>query len=218
MTEPSFDPELIIGWLRARSLARGLPAPVPDCEGWLVETGSPEEKRRHVFVNPDAGLRHLGERIVEPHHLLKLAASPDILMAMLPSRWRLQPLAFVMTYSGHASAVSPLPPGYRMDCRTSGSVSHARILTEGGAIAASGFAAETDGVFIFDRIVTQPDHQRRGLGRAIMATLGSARRSAESRQILTATAQGRDLYRQLGWCVVSEWSTAAIAPIVESDR
>ena len=102
-------------------------------------------------------------------------------------------------------------------------------------MAANGYAAEVDGIFIYDRIVThlvvrfrhlhrfglaqrqmsetsEPlDHQRCGLGSAIMAWLGGARQSGASQQILTATQHGRMLYQRMGWRVVSPWATAAIA-------
>ena len=77
-------------------------------------------------------------------------------------------------------------------------------------LAASGYAAEHDGVFIYDRIATQEAHQRRGLGRALMAALAGERRSPRSQEILTATPAGQSLYRQIGWRDYSPYSTAMI--------
>ncbi|WP_404969369.1 GNAT family N-acetyltransferase [Sphingomonas sp. PP-CC-1A-547] len=92
-------------------------------------------------------------------------------------------------------------------------VSEARIFSNGGALAASGYAAETNSVFVYDRIITEPAHRRRGLGRALMQTLHDARQSANSRELLVATEDGRALYSALGWETISPYSTASIAEL-----
>ena len=110
------DARLIVAWLAARSLSRDLPAPVPDRGGWRVDTGHPAERCRHIFTAPCAGLSELGAAIDEPHVMLKLPATHEELAALLPPRWRMEPLAYVMTCpdgfgdSGRAE----LPRGYRM--------------------------------------------------------------------------------------------------------
>jgi GNAT superfamily N-acetyltransferase len=65
---------------------------------------------------------------------------------------------------------------------------------------------------VYDRIVTAPEHRRRGLGRALMHALGAARRSASSTQVLVATAEGMALYGTLGWELRSLFTTAAVQP------
>ena len=207
---PAVDtPELIVAWLHARSVVRGLPAPIRDHGGWRVDTNLPDERRRYVFTNVCDGLCTLGAEITEPLQLLKLAASPNVLMALLPARWTLRPLSYVMATNG-IMAPAVAPAGYHLELGGSDGFWSARATTDAGDLAASGHAAERGGVFIYDRIVTHAAHQRRGLGRAVMAALASRRCSVQSQQILTATPQGRDLYLQLGWRVVSDWSTAAI--------
>jgi GNAT superfamily N-acetyltransferase len=205
------DAGLIGAWLAARSLARGLPAPVADRGGWRVDTGLPTERRRHVFPVACPGLVELGATIDEPLVMLKLAGSHEELAALLPGRWRLEPLAHVMTCSGSFGEGKPeLPRGYWMSLDRDGDRARAQITAVDGGVAASGWAAELDGVFIYDRIVTEPEHRRRGLGRALMLALQGARRASGSRQVLTATAAGRALYASLGWEVHCPWSTAAI--------
>lgn len=205
------DDALVGAWLAARSLARGLPAPVPDHGGWRVDSGQAEERRRHVFTAPCEGLRLLGQAIDEPWVPLKLCRPADDLFALLSPRWRLTSDADtkVMTRDDSPDAVPPLPPGYRATIDVAGEVTFARIMA-GEALAASGYAAEHGGVFVYDRIVTREAHRRNGLGRALMAMLGRARRSAASQAILTATPAGRALYLKLGWRDYSPYSTAMI--------
>jgi len=89
-------------------------------------------------------------------------------------------------------------------------VSEARIYSETGALAASGYAAETQEVFIYDRIVTEPLHRRKGLGLAIMITLHAAKQHPSVPELLVATKDGRALYSTLGWETISPYSTASI--------
>lgn len=207
----SFDGALVVAWLAARSVARGLPAPVADHGGWRVDSGLPTEKARYVFTEPGEGLRALGQAIDEPWVALKLCRPNEELFALLPERWRLTSDADtrVMVRDGRPDRGFVLPDGYRCESQTHGSVTHARILY-GEELAAGGYAAEHGGVFIYDRIVTQEVHQRRGLGRVMMAALGEARVSTGSQEILTATPAGRSLYLQLGWRDYSPYSTAMI--------
>ena len=77
-------------------------------------------------------------------------------------------------------------------------------------LAASGYAAEYNGIFIFDRIIVEEAHRRRGLGKAMMAVLGAEQRSRATRRVLVATDAGRALYSTLGWTVIAPYSTVVI--------
>lgn len=204
------DPQLVRGWLAARSVARGLPAPIADHGGWRVETGLLAEMRRHVFAAPVPAIRHLGETIDAPHIVLKACATETEMRDLLPGRWQMLPAGTMMVCDTRSTESVPPPAGYTLQLDIDGAVSEARVTDEGGALAAQGHAAESDGVFVYDRIITEPAHQRLGLGRIIMNALGSARRSARSRQILVATAEGRALYLKLGWQDYSAFMSAAI--------
>jgi GNAT superfamily N-acetyltransferase len=208
------DGGLIVAWLAARSTARGLPQPVADHGGWRVDSGQPGERRRYVFTDPCEGLRELGQTIDEPLIALKLCRSNDELFGLLPDRWQLtsETDTKVMVRDGVShSHTANLPPEYRLEVASTGAVTHARILRN-DTVAASGYAAEQDGVFIYDRIATDPAHRRLGLARAVMGALGEARRSPQSREILTATPAGQLLYLTLGWREYSPYSTAMISP------
>jgi hypothetical protein len=207
------DPFLIEGWLRARSLARGLPAPTADSGGLRVETNSPDELRRYVFAALGDGLREVARAVVAPRVFLKVCAPATALAEVLPERWALQSRRYVMTRGGRMFDHPLAPPkGYVLELQTNGAVTKARIVSENGEPAAGGFAAEHGGVFIYDQIVTEAAHRRRGLGRILMGALESARRQGSAPQVLVATEDGRGLYTALGWRVHAPYSTATIPP------
>lgn len=202
------DPMLVRGWLAARSLARGLPMPVADSGGWRVDTAGESERRRYVFADAGPGLQPLLAAITEPRIFVKLCADAATFRALLPAGWAITD-ANCMMVTDRIAPAQPLPPGYTRATHTAGGVTHVTIAAPDGSTAASGYAAECDGIFVYDRIVTAEAHRRRGLGRVLMTTLGAARRDSGSRQILTATAMGTALYTALGWQLYCPYTTAA---------
>jgi GNAT superfamily N-acetyltransferase len=204
------DPTMLHAWLTARSVARGLPAPVPDHGGFRVDTNSEAEVKRWVFPRVSEGLAELGRTIDAPRHLLKLCGSADELTAALPDEWQLLPPAYVMTATRRWIGRT-LPAGYALEVSRNGPVVEAQVISSDGAPAAKGYAAEGRDVFIYDRIATAPEHRRKGLGRAVMSALSAARPSSDTPQLLVATEEGRALYTTLGWRVLSPYSTASIA-------
>jgi GNAT superfamily N-acetyltransferase len=210
MTSPHVDPKLVFAWQAAHSIARGSPPPVHDRGGYRVDTHSDTEVKRWVFPQLSDGLRAVAREITTPRHYLKLCGCNEELQSALPGRWQVQPANYFMTAAAAASDPRPLPDGYRLELHQSGSVTRACIIAPQGELAASGCAAETADVFIYDRIETAQDHRRKGLGVAVMAALGAARRSAANPQLLVATEDGRGLYASLGWAVFAPFATATI--------
>lgn len=203
------EPGLLAAWLTARSMARGLALPVPDHGGWRVETGLPGEIRRYVFPGPAPGISALAASIHGPHIFIKMCGSGEQLLRLLPPRWQLLPGGFFMTQEGSLHAPA-LPAGYRLEVATSQAITMARIVTGEGTVAASGHAVEHARVFVFDRIVTEAAHRRRGLGRVLIAALAARQRSGSARRVLVATEDGLKLYASLGWQVQSPYSTATM--------
>lgn len=206
------EAELLEAWLRARSIARGLPLPVPDRGGLRVDSGLPLERRRYVFAGPTPAISELAMEINEPYVFIKMCGAAARLQALVTPRWQLQPVGYMMTKEPGRNPVPSLPPGYWLKVETTFPLTTARIFTEDDTLAASGYAAEYEGVFIFDRIATAPAHQHLGLGAAIMAALGGAQQSQASQRILVATEPGRALYSTIGWRVRSHYATVAITP------
>jgi len=207
----SFEPELLWCWVAARSIARGLPLPVPDHGGMRVDTGTPAEIRRYVFAGLVPAIFELAAAIETPNVYIKVCAAAGGVRRLLPPRWQLQPAGYLMAQDGPPCDMPAPLPGYRIECVQDGAVSAVRILADDGLLAASGYAAEHEGVFILDRILVDPAHRRRGLGRALVTALVSMQRSSASRRVLVATDEGCAVYQTLGWRVLSPYTTIVIA-------
>jgi len=201
---------LIAAWLAARSVARGLPAPVADCGGYRVDVNEADEIQRWVFPAVSEELAALARSISRPAYLVKACAAPEELRAALPAGWQLRAPGYFMAGPDLPHALPVCPPSYTLETLRSGAVTEVRIWSGTGELAASGYAAETGHIFIYDRIVTAPAHQRRGLGRLLMATLRKAKQGAATPERLVATEQGRALYEALGWRTLSEFSTGSL--------
>lgn len=201
---------LLSAWLDARSISRGLPAPIAERGGFRVETGSDYETRRWIFAQDCAGLRQLGRELATPRQFLKLLAPSAALRAALDTRWTIEPESYFMRTEAAACGAAPLPDGYMLEQQVAGGVCAVWVMAPGGELAASGYAAETAEAYVYDRIVTEPGHMRKGLGTAVMRALGRMRINPGTPQLLVATDAGRRLYGTLGWKVISPYSTAGI--------
>ncbi len=210
MTLSCIDQKLVFAWQSAHSIARGSPPPVRDRGGFRVDTHSEKEVKRWVFPEPCDGLRAIAHDVTAPRHYLKLCGSDEELRSALPTRWEIQPANYFMMAAVSTFDTKPLPDGYRMELHRAGPVTRACIIAPDGDLAASGCAAETAEVFIYDRIETAQYHRRKGLGVAVMIALGTARKSLASPQLLVATEDGRNLYASLGWTVLAPLAAATI--------
>jgi GNAT superfamily N-acetyltransferase len=210
MTTPRIDPELLFAWQAAHSIARGAPAPVRDRGGFRVDTHSEKETKRWVFPQLCEGLGEIAREIAAPRHYLKLCGTDEELRSALPAGWQIQLANYLMTAATANLDTQPLADGYRIELHRAGPVTRASVVAPNGDLAATGCAAETADAFVYDRIETAPDHRRKGLGIAVMAALGSAKRSAASRPLLVATEDGRGLYANLGWTVLAPFAAAVI--------
>lgn len=201
----------IAAWLAARSIARGLPAPVVDCGGYRVDVNSADEIQRWVFPTVTEDLAALARSISRPAYMVKACAAPEELRAALPGGWQIHAPGYFMAGPDLPYSRPACPPSYTVETNCTGAVTEVLVLSANGELAASGYAAETEHIFIYDRIVTAPEHQRRGLGRLLMATLREAKQGASTPERLVATEEGRALYEALGWCTLSAFSTGSIA-------
>lgn len=207
--------ELLAQWLAARSIARSLPAPVPDHGGLRVDTGLPQELRRYVFAGPSPGISQLALEIDQPLVFLKMCGTAARLQSLVTPTWQKQPGGYLMSKPAGRNPVPSLPPGYWMQVASDSGVTTARIYNGDDLLAASGCAVEYEDVFVFDRIAVTPEHQRQGLGAALMAALGTGQQSQAAQKVLVATEPGRALYATLGWQVLSPYSTVAVSAAAE---
>lgn len=183
--------------------------PVPEHGGFRVDTNSDAEIARWVFPKVGAGLEELARTITEPRYFLKLCGAADELRVALPRAWELDSPSYFMRAINKPPA-RRLPNSYAIEVKRVGAVIEARITSETGALAASGYAAEALGVYIYDRIVTEPEHRRKGLGHVLMRALHDNRQQPGNPELLVATENGRALYSTLGWETISPYSTASI--------
>ncbi|MBB6486195.1 GNAT family N-acetyltransferase [Rhizobium lusitanum] len=206
----SVDPAILNAWASGRSIARGLAPPRPEYGGLRIDTNSDVEVRRWIFPQLGAGIGELARSISEPRYFLKLCGEADELRSVLPSAWSFHPPSYFMRAS-RAHMERPLAAGYRIETRRVGRVVEVGVFSEADMLAASGYGVETEDAFVYDRIVTNEEHRRQGLGHAVMAALQRQKISPTVPELLVATEQGCALYASLGWQVISPYSTASIA-------
>jgi len=206
---------LVRDWLAARSVSRGLPAPVFDRGGYRVDTSEEAEVKRWVFAEPEPGIRSVAKEITQPGYLIKLCRPVEQLRPLLPPGWQVQASGFMMAGPGALPVTPGCPAGYTLDVAQAGPVTQVRILAATGALAASGYCAETDAAFVIDRIATGPEHRRLGLGTLVVQTLLSHKRRAATPELLVATDAGCALYQTLGWKIISLYSTGKISNDVD---
>jgi len=211
MNQQQFDPELIFQWSAARSIARNLPEPVPDFGGHRVDTYSERERRRWVFPFMQEGLSALAHIIDHPGDFIKLCGTASELKAVLTNDWEIGNPGYIMTFEGKVIKRDvAIPNGYVMEISKSDRTTEVRIFNDQSELAASGYAAETEKLFVYDRIATEPDHQRKGLGSIVMSTLRASIHQSGIQELLVATEEGRYLYETLGWKVISPFTSASL--------
>ncbi len=215
MPLPEDHLDIFCAWSRGWALTREVPPPVPHADGLRIEVGMPRQARRYVFPSASLALHELGETIAQPWVFLKACATGDELRALLPARWEMQDDHFMMTCGDAMFAGSvALAPGYALHVEDDAArtrQAHVQVRAADGSLAASGHLALDERFAIYDRIVTEPAHQRRGLGRAVMHSLQAlARAHGRHANVLVATTEGRALYETLGWRLHAPWATAVI--------
>lgn len=221
MTPSHSHLEVFLAWIRGWALTREVGPPVARGDGYLITVGAPRQAARHVFPHASPTLRGLGDGITQPWVFLKACAEAEELSALLAPRWKMQPAGFMMTCGDATFAGGgQLAPGYTLevdDALAFTGRAQVRVLAPDGALAASGHLALGERRAIYDRIGTEPAHQRRGLGSAVMRALQAlAHANGRHAGVLVATTQGRALYQSLGWRLHAPWATAVIPGADES--
>jgi len=197
-------------WAEGWALARGVLAPEQHADGYRIEVGWPDQTRRYVFAHLSDEIGRLGADIRAPWVFLKACAPPAAVRPVLPSVWSVAEATFMMTLENLDRPVPVAPKGYRLASAPLPSGAAATVMA-GRHVAAGGRVVTVGDVAVFDRIVTEPAHQRRGLGAMVMAALGQAALERGARRaVLVATRDGRRLYETLGWRLHALYTSAVI--------
>lgn len=208
---PDLEAEILAwteGWIRSRGHA----APTPILGGVHIHIGSDIESARYVLTTRDTDrARELASRVTESNFWIKWPAAADETAPAMPDGWRLIEPQFFMS-ARLIRTTTLLPDGYRLAIDDEGAALEARVSTDSGALAARGRLGLST-LAVPDQIVTQVEHQRRGLGRVIMGSLSNAALDrGRTDAVLLASEQGRHLYSTLGWRVVTPfWAAVRLA-------
>jgi ribosomal protein S18 acetylase RimI-like enzyme len=203
-----------IGW----GLCRGLTAPAEREAALEVVLGLPGRERELFALKDDATLvNSLAVEVAsasKPAWLTVTTHQPDDVAEALKHAglelFAERKLLMSISLQDHPDATAP--PGYRVETTSDGPLEYVEILDSADTVAARGMMAVVGEDAVMHDIHTDPGHRRRGLGRVVMAELGT--RARERRAItglLMATIEGAYLYSRLGWTSEATMLTAKAA-------
>lgn len=205
-------PNILKKWLTAWSLSRELPLPTAFKSGFKVEVDDTKQKERYVFSELNEDFIQLSNTINEPWIFLKACASPEEIKNHVSEKWTLQPQGYMMMCS--YPMVFPnrhLGTEYRLEFDSYNSTFVVRILTQNNEEAAIGRVVLVDDIAVYDRIITDSNHRRKGLATIIIRELEKIAISKNiTKNFLVATEDGKQLYQSLGWEVHSPYTSIVI--------
>ncbi len=205
---------LLSAWVHGWTISRGTKAPIPLADfGHRVQVGLPGHLERYVLQGHVlTAVQRLAQDLDTPNTWLKICAPQASVRQLLPERWQVKDAEYLMVKPLESATFAP-HHGYTITLVENGDAATARAHCGERQVAATGRVALTGRYAIFDQIVTEPAHRRRGLGNAIMQALaGHALGKQADTGVLVATADGHALYTALGWILCSEITAAVIAP------
>jgi GNAT superfamily N-acetyltransferase len=215
-------PETVSRWARGWAYARGFPRPETVPGGVRVEVGEPGRRIEWVTTDSQDTLAGLVDtaRATPEAWLSVVTDSPSgVRPWFLEGGLDVDAEEALMSIDLADHGSREVPEGYDAEVERDGGII-AVTVRAGEAVAAAGKIAVIGTDAVADRILTDPEHRRRGLGGAVMDLLVSAAREAGAvRGLLVASEMGEPLYAGLGWQVEARLVTARSAtppPSVES--
>lgn len=191
--------DILGAWVRGWAVSRAVPPPVEEPDGLRVDVGRPGHRVRYLLRSPST-VATRARAVAAPGTWLKTCGSRSAVLAGLTTEWEAGETEYLMTFDGGIPPAE-VPGAYEVTVTGEGPLWSVEVTLD-GARAAGGWVAVASGMAVFDRIVTEPEHRRRGLGRVVMHRLGIAAGARSS--VLLASAAGRGLYGSLGWREVSD--------------
>ncbi|REC50101.1 GNAT family N-acetyltransferase [Chryseobacterium pennipullorum] len=197
--------KIVEKWLKGWCLSREVSFPVQYKSGFRVFVGDEKQKERYVFPELNEDFFQLAQTIDEPWVYLKVSTSSDQLLENIPEKWQLQPQGYLMTcFQPMVFPEISLANGYHLEFSEYNRTFVVRIVAENGEQASIGRVSLTDDVAVYDRIITEIPHQRKGLASFLLKELEHiALSKGFSNNLLVATEEGKFLYEALGWEVYS---------------
>lgn len=202
-------PELVMAWGRGRAHSRITAQPEPVEGGFRVAVGPPSAEVREVFhTYTPASLAAVAQRLDEPGHQVMIAGPTGLLASIVPSTWTMDDAGHLMA-AVFAPASYTVAADYRLAVETDGPLTVARVFHRNGDLAGSARMGRDGDFGVFDKVVTAPAHQRRGIGSLMMRALTASGHAQGMRfGLLVGTDAGRALYEHLGWTFVSDFPGA----------
>ncbi|MDR4894195.1 MULTISPECIES: GNAT family N-acetyltransferase [unclassified Chryseobacterium] len=193
--------KIVEKWLKGWCLSREVSFPVPYKSGFRVFVGDEKQKERFVFPELNDDFFELANSIDEPWVYLKISTSPDEFTGKIPARWKLQPQGYLMTcFQPMNFPEISLAEGYHLEFSEYNTTFVVRVVAENGEQASIGRVSLIDDVAVYDRIITEKNHQRKGLASFLLKELEKiALSKGFSNNLLVATEEGKLLYETLGW-------------------
>ncbi|OJX49460.1 MAG: GNAT family N-acetyltransferase [Flavobacterium sp. 38-13] len=206
------SPDILKKWLTAWSLSRELPLPIAYKSGFKVEVGDVKQKERYVFAELNEDFIELSNIINEPWIFLKTFASPEEIKGRVSEKWTFQPQGYFMVCS--EPMVFPnrhLDTEYKFEFYDYNSTFVVKILTQNNEQVAIGHVVLVDDIAVYDRIITDINHRRKGLATTIIKELEkTVLAKGITKNVLVATEEGKQLYQSLGWEVHSLYISIVI--------
>lgn len=204
--------ETVKSWLKGWCLSREVPFPVQYKSGFHVFVGDEKQKERYVFPDLTEDFFQLVQSIDEPWVYLKVSTPPDQFIKNIPEKWQLQAQGYLMTcFHPMIFPEISLADGYHLEFSEYNTTFVVRIVAENGEQASIGRVSLIDDVAVYDRIITEVNHQRKGLASFLLKELEKiALSKGFSNNLLVATEEGKLLYENLGWKVYALHSSIVI--------
>ncbi|MGA6161237.1 GNAT family N-acetyltransferase [Amycolatopsis magusensis] len=201
LTSPAVA-EVLDEWVHGWAVSRRVPRPSRLPVGFHLHVGTPGHRERYVLPRLE-DLAAVAAMVTRTDTWIKVCAPREAVRAALSPAWTLDIPGHLMTTTLRSSAVRPVPEPYRLESTVDGELLRVVVRTAGGELAASGQAGLAGSSATMDKIVTEPAHQRRGLGSVVMDALREQAIAAGAvRGVLVATDDGFALYSRLGWTLI----------------
>ena len=201
--------EIAKAWVHGWVLSRKTSAAIDHSTHLTIPVGLPGHMIRHVLPTLSAdALQALTRGQGVEGTWIKVVASQETVRPLLPVNWKIHEREYLMRTT--LGSTRPATDAPNVNFERGGSVITATLLGPNGDDAARAKAAVVGNAAVFDQVVTEPHHRRKGYGSMLMSLLANeCWDKGATVGVLVATEEGRALYSALGWEVTSEMTAVS---------